>query len=229
MFKLPLKIDYNRESFIDKIKDFFIYLFFYIMVLFVTGVFLRICDLLIYNKFSFSFLETFKEVQTRGVKNVSFLFIVLFGPFMEELMFRLPLVLKRINIQISLCIFSLYFVGDKITSINFYSFLTWIKIIPIFLIIFFGKYFIQEKYLLLIKVKYFRMYFAFLSIFFGIVHLTNFYDFIPNQILVFSFLFIIPHIILGGFLSILRLKYGFFIGLAFHSLYNLIIILGIGV
>lgn len=221
--KLPLKI--NRNSFTEKVKEFLIGMFFFILVLFVTGMFSNICDMLIFKEFSFSFLKTFNEKQTEGLKDISIFFIVLLGPFMEELIFRLPLVLKSKNIQISLCFLCLYFFGDKITSMSFNSYSTWIKLIPISIIICYGKHFILEKHLVLIQKKYFKMYFVSLSILFGIAHLTNFYKVIPSHLLIYSPIFIIPHIVLGFFIGYIRLNKGFFSGLAFHSLYNLIIVL----
>jgi hypothetical protein len=73
---------------------------------------------------------------------------------MEELIFRLPLNLKRINILISLSFLSFYLVGDKIVNLSLCSFYTWIKVLPVLLIVIFGKSIIKEKKLELIEKKY---------------------------------------------------------------------------
>ncbi len=223
--KLQLKAVINKNSFAKKVEEFLIGMFCFVFIILITGLFLNICDMLIFKRFAFSFLTTIKEKQAEGLKDISVFFIVLIGPFMEELIFRLPLVLKRRNIQISLCFLTLYYVGDKITKMSLGNYLTWIKIIPILLVILFGKHFILERHLILIKKTYFKIYFLTLSIVFGLLHIINFYTVIPNNLLIFAPLFILPHIILGGFIGYLRIKNNFFIGLLFHCFYNLIVAL----
>ena len=197
---------------------------FFLFILFINGIFLKLIDNLICERFDYSFLETIQERQSDMRNKYSILFIVLFGPLMEELMFRLPIVLNRINIQISICTLSLYFVGDKIAFFSFDSALTWIKLIPIVIIVCFGKHLLLDSHLLFIKKNFFKTYFVLLCLFFGLVHLTNFYNSVPNHLLIYSPIFTIPQIILGFFVGYLRLKKGFMVGLVFHCLYNFIIV-----
>ena len=52
------------------------------------------------------------------------------------------------------------------------------------------------------------------------LHIINFNSLIPENLIVFAPIFVLPQIILGFFVSYLRINNGFYWGLLFHCLYN---------
>lgn len=148
------------------------------------------------------------------------LYIILIGPFIEEVVFRLFLNLRKLTISISLSVYiyliSANWIGTKHIELNVC--LRIILVIVVTILVYRG---ISERFLILMKTKYFRYIFYSAAILFGFVHLFNFSPLSMKVILV-SPLLILPPVCYGlamGYLR-LKLKNGFIWGLALHIFIN---------
>jgi hypothetical protein len=154
----------------------------------------------------------------------SFLFnifyILLLGPLIEETVFRLPLDLKKRHLLISALVICFFFVGEKYKFLSLYSLQTWIKIISILTVLIIFRFIKREK-IEAYKGKYQGVCFYLMALSFGLLHITNFYFILPENVKFFSFLFVLPQVFLGIFIGFVRLKNGFLWGLLMHSIFNL--------
>jgi Type II CAAX prenyl endopeptidase Rce1-like len=148
---------------------------------------------------------------------IYFLFVVIYSPIMEEVIFRLPLIFDPVNISLSISTL-LALIVHKVSD----------GIFPIitFLLLFFlimRLVIIYEFNLFSFWGKNFRYIFYLLCLTFGLVHISN-YKFIEiSQYFIAPFL-VLPQLLLGFLLSYTRLYYkkGFLICIFIHSLMNLI-------
>lgn len=150
----------------------------------------------------------------------SFLMIAIIIPLIEEIIFRLPLNLKKSSIAISLSILYLRFSGNFLTHILDLSKLKDIFNIGISIFIFlvFMINTKQEK-LNLLKRNHFKLIFYFIAIGFGLIHIINFHNI--NYYLIFFYPFyLLPQIFMGILIGNIRIKYGFIWGWALHCLIN---------
>ena len=70
----------------------------------------------------------------------------------------------------------------------------------------------------------FKIGFYFLTIAFGLVHLSNFV--ITNNVIYFAPILVAPQIVLGGYLGFIRVKFGLLYSILLHAAYNAFFILG---
>ncbi len=219
VFANPKGLLNEHNSFKESLKELFVAFGFLIIVSGCFSFFMLVADLIIVEKYKFSFLETIKNLQKERIFPV--VFVILVGPFLEELMFRLPLVINRNNITISISVAIFYFCGDKISELSLQNIDGWlVKIGIIFLFLIIHKYLLKEKFLNYINEKFYTLFFYSTIIVFGLLHISNFIHLVPNDIIIFSPIFVLPQIILGFFISYLRIKNGFIWGLFFHCFYN---------
>jgi hypothetical protein len=137
-------------------------------------------------------------------------------PIIEELIFRLPLKISKINLATPLCIILFLFLHKL--SIYLAIFLPIVS----FVILFFwlkqdSNLFCEVNFL---HTKYFSYIFYIQALIFGFLHLTNFrLDF--KYIYLFPF-FIINHILVGCFFGYLRVRYndGIILCISAHVVVN---------
>lgn len=215
----------KNNSFTSKVKELLISFLIFFFFASIFNIFTKFLDYLIYQETHFSFIETIQQQQKIGFKKISFFFILFLGPFMEELIFRLPLRISKLNISVSLSFLAIYFIGDKIVDINIYSINTWIKLIPIGFVFFLIYFFSFYQKLKEMFTKYYAIYFYALSVAFGLIHSLNFYKIIPINLIVFFPFFMITLILLGVFLNYIRIRLGFIWGVFAHSFFNFLILL----
>lgn len=218
-FKKPSITNENNSSFTDKVKELFVFILCMYGVLFIAGIFLKLIDFFIYHESNFSFYDAILKEQKINLKRYPIYYIIIIAPFIEELIFRLPLSLKRKHIPFISIIFFYLLVG-KVYDLNINSFNTWIKIVISFLSGLTIYFFTKESLLKVISGKFYIFYFYALSICFGLMHIFNFYKVVPNNLLFIVPLYVIPQIIVGCFAGYIRLKNGFVWGLAIHCIYN---------
>jgi len=167
-------------------------------------------------------------VEKLGINNVFiFVFVALFAPFYEELIFRLPLSFRKKDIYVSLFTLML-FVGYILASlfcngvnINQKTTDALIKFTFLFTSIFVVYSFnsITENSLEKIKIS-FGKYFVYGSIIvFTLIHLTNIDNF-DMRLLPFYLFNLLPLFFMGMILSFCRLQFGFFYGLLLHAVWN---------
>jgi hypothetical protein len=211
----------NNNSFIVKIKELFVVYLKMMVILMLVSFLINFFNLIIYEITKFSFFNAIKELQRANFKRLPIFFVLFLGPFLEEVIFRLPLKLKKINVILSLSVMSFYFIGDRMVDLNMYSFYSWIKIVPVVFVVIFTYFFIKKSLLELINEKYYKIFFGLITIFFGLIHIVNFYKIVPSNLVCFVPIFVLPQMALSFFLAYIRLKNGFMWGVFLHCLYNL--------
>ncbi len=220
-FKNPILILDNNNSFTVKVKELFYCICWMYLFVLLSSVLLNVIDVVIKYQTNISIHNLVLVKQKEGFKNISFLYLTFFGPVLEELIFRLNLNLKKINLFISMSLICLIFVGKRIDTNHLISISTLFKTISIIIIGFIIYFLFNQSILDNIKAKYYSLYFYSISIIFGLTHVFNFCNVVPNNLLIFAPLFVIPQIILGLFTGYLRLKNGFLWGIALHCIFNL--------
>jgi hypothetical protein len=146
--------------------------------------------------------------------------VVLLGPFFEEILFRLGLVINKQNISVFLGVLVFELVGGSISTFSITN-STSIYFALIGLASMLLSFFYLPKKILIYLNSY-RSYLISLSIlFFGLLHISNASEFHWQLTLFYPF-FVIPQIIMGYFITNLRIKYGFFWGLGLHIVINAI-------
>lgn len=210
-----------------KIIDFAKVYFYTILGIIITSVLLVFLDKIVTN--SYTEIAIISDYQRNLIASkdrfghINFLYILLIGPFLEELIFRLPLDFKLNSLAIS---FSLLFFRFSGTSLFDFSNMKgyFIRLIFTFLLGFIivnmipkGKY--EDK----IK-KHKTVLISLSIILFGFVHISN-YSPLHLKVLYLYPIFVLPQIIMGISITHLRLKYGFWIGLMLHFFLNLLSVL----
>lgn len=148
------------------------------------------------------------------------LYIILIGPFIEEIVFRLFLNLRKLTIATSIAFLfyaiSYYWIDTKYPQLNIC--LRIISSIGIAILIY---KLIDENLLTVLQTKYFGYIFYITAILFGIVHLSNFSP-ISAKIISMAPLLVLPQICYGLVMGYLRLKLknGFIWALALHIFIN---------
>ncbi|MGL5054102.1 MAG: CPBP family glutamic-type intramembrane protease [Fusobacteriaceae bacterium] len=165
-----------------------------------------------------SILESLNQVNKHNA-NLSFLTVVLVGPFAEELIFRFFLNFKKINLGISLFFISFFVLGSRFNYEALFLKSTLINAIISILFSITIYLTIIKKYEFTIKYKIVITLFS--IVIFGLVHITNFSD-INYKLIPFYPFFVLPQIIMGYFITNLRLRKGFIWGFLLHALINLI-------
>jgi len=217
---LPNKNVSIKEKVLFILYSYFIGLCVLIVVYFIESFFDYLIINVLHEK---SILEQIK-VSNRTMMLIfgkySFLMIVIIAPFLEEIIFRLPMNLKKISFSLSSFIIVYRVLGNHVFNINlsdssFYlnNLLALItayaiyKIIPISLL---AKF----------KTNNFKYFFYFSIIVFAIVHITNFWSF-NLKTFIFTPIFVLPQFIIGLLISNVRMQYGFIWGFFLHALINL--------
>jgi len=188
-------------------KEFKVYFSYFIFIQ-VIFIFLSIINALLFNHFDISFRF--------DMSKVSFFYIVLVGPLMEELLFRSYLKKSKMNIALFVCglIYFLLnlFVNNKVLTCSI-SFL----LIPLF-------YFILVKSVNKLSLwnpysKNQSLFLVYLSsVSFGIAHIGN-YKF-SLEIFCVLLIVLIPKIIGGFVFAMYRIKFGIIQSLLLHSFAN---------
>jgi membrane protease YdiL (CAAX protease family) len=220
-FKSPHFQLESDNSFIQKIKELFKTILWMYGIIFICTLFLKIIDFFVYKSTNFSFYDIIFSQQNKNFGKYPIYYLLILAPFIEELLFRLPLSLKKIHLFFSLFSYSLYILfftllSGKLLNTNIYFkifFFLFISLLIYFLI--------NQSKFDFIKKKYYPIYFYLLCIIFGLIHLFNFYKVVPNNLLFIAPLFILPQIILGCFAGYLRLKNGFLWGFVLHIIFNI--------
>ncbi|QIX62038.1 hypothetical protein HER32_12920 [Hymenobacter sp. BT18] len=149
----------------------------------------------------------------------AFVVVVFVVPILEELIFRLPLDLRRGSIALGVTLLFFRFVNGGLLVADFSKFFYWLGVaLSIFL--FAVVYILLPKgFLSDIQTKYFKYWYYFIVLAFGLVHISNIKHIEFNYILFYP-LFVMPQIIMSIFISNIRMKRGFVWGIALHALIN---------
>ncbi len=144
--------------------------------------------------------------------------IVMIGPFVEEIMFRLSFRLNKIGLGFCFAV-----IGYRLVVPHFYGFDGWMTYLGavialgiLLLTLFLFPSSILEK----IKEKYFAYLFYVSAIAFAFVHILNFRP-LHYELLLFYPIYTLPQFFMGLCIGYIRIKHGFFSGWVLHALINL--------
>lgn len=157
-------------------------------------------------------------------KTVIIILLIFAGPFVEELIFRLPLRFKKVYFVPFILIF-LYYVGTLIFKTFNLSFAVSIPLfasITAFSFFFIFNRNMAEKRETILTANY-SFYFYSLTILFALFHLSN-YNYTPN-LLIFAPIVVLPQFICGFLIGFIRIKQGFIWGFFLHALHNAVFVL----
>jgi len=191
------------------------------LFLIISSIFLRIItsfDLL--PEYAVPKIESF--AQSGSI--ILFLFVVIFGPLLEEILFRLNLKITKLNISAFLTAVLMLII--QVSFFRKFQFFIYLSTIPLFIVIYYliRLYdFPLEKIDNFVKSK-FRYVFHVSAIVFGMIHLTNYATIYWWMIVLIPFL-TAPYIAMGYVFGYARMKYGFANGLLMHSTINFISVL----
>jgi hypothetical protein len=144
-------------------------------------------------------------------------YILLLGPLVEELIFRLPLVFSKINILLAGNCLILLLVGGKFSNLFTLDLNMLCKLASIILFTFICiNYFTQLRTII---IKFYKYYFYSIVIAFALIHTQN-YSEIPIEDTFLIPLLIIPQVLMGIFFGYIRVKNGFLWAVGLHSLIN---------
>jgi hypothetical protein len=219
-FKLDLNSSQTtNHTFGQKVK-FLVYSYFlalavsFVLMLFVT----MPMDFFVMKVLHFeSIQKTLNPLYKSAIKYPIYL-IVLIGPFFEEILFRLALVINRKNISLFLGVLIFELLGGKISTFDINNQLYQFYIlsgIAVSII----SYFYFPKQIIYFLNKYRNYLIKFSILLFGLLHISNAYEY-HWQLVTFYPFFVMPQLILGYFITNLRMKYGFWWGLALHIIFN---------
>lgn len=207
-----------------KLRESFSSIFYIILFLISYAIFIKITDYLIFINTNFSIYDKIISNQNQYFKNNPFyaiIFILIIAPFIEEIIFRLPLRVSKMNLSLSMSFMCLLFIGgNNLADLNFTFESIFLKSSSIFLVVFLIIKIDDKTLLKLTNERFYTKYFYAFSIIFGLLHIRNFYQEIPVNLLLFTPLYIIPQIILSLFLGYIRLKNGIIWSILLHSLFN---------
>lgn len=221
-FKNPDCAFRQNDSFSQSLKEFFSILGFTIFFLFVNYVAVSLVDLVIKFTTNFSFLEVINGAQKVASNQKTVLFFLVFAPVVEELVFRLPLKVSRKNLLISaVSAYILFYLSHKSLA-SILSANEALKFFGFVLVSFGAIFSLKEHRLRSFLNSYFSIYFYTLIIIFGLLHVTNFLDLIPKNLIAFAPLFAFHQVIVGFFLGYIRLKRGLIWCILLHFSLNLL-------
>ncbi len=209
----------SSHTIVQRIKFLIYSLVFAMVTMFVLMLFISMpIDFFVMKVLHFdSIQKTLNPLQNSAIK-YPFYLVVLIGPFFEELLFRLALVINKKNISLFLGVLAYEILGGRITTFSFDN-KPYIYFALIGLAVSVLYYFYLPKQALDFLNKHRAYLIKFSILFFGLLHIANASEFHWQLTLFYPF-FVIPQLVLGYFVTNLRLKYGFWWGLALHILYN---------
>jgi hypothetical protein len=213
----------STHNFGYKIKGTIVAYGIYVASVIILFLLLQLIDsLIIEHYFNHSIVEQMKlnkqSVQER-FGQYTFLIIVLIGPFFEEILFRLPLRLEKSGIALSASIIIYQLLVEHFFTFEFNNPDSYGNVAIALIVFLLVLKFFPDSWLLMIKQKY-SYYFYFVAIAFALIHVTNFAPYNSN-VLLFYPLFTLPQFLMGLSIGFVRMEYGFFYGVALHSLINL--------
>jgi hypothetical protein len=149
-----------------------------------------------------------------------FYLIVFIGPFFEEILFRLGLIINKRNISIFLGVLVFELLGGSITKFSLTNSSSIYFAVIGFASMLLSYYYLPEKILHFLNKNKSNLI-RFSILFFGLLHISNASEFHWQLTLFYPF-FVMRQIVMAYFITNLRLKYGLFWGLGLHIVFNAI-------
>lgn len=174
------------------------------------------------KQFDFNIWDTHQNGDTYLRKNgvlLGFWLMVIKMPFIEEMAFRLFLNLKWQNIAIS--VFFILFLNLGLFLSNVDIFFRFIISFVVFVLSFYSLYKNRNHFNLKISEKQQHSIQILSILIFGLYHITNFIPINVDFFLIYP-IYTIPQIILGYYLTKVRMEFGILWSIGYHMFNNLI-------
>ena len=216
------EINYRHKyPLIEKIKYFAKGILLYFVLQICALLLMFLVDEFLIKKMGFpSVFKLMIESQKKIKGYYGFFLVVILGPLVEELIFRLILVPKRRNIAIFTFVFS-FLVLNKTYYINKIDWLLLVSLVVSGLLSFLVfKLLKQNPKIETVIGKRQKIITMVSVVLFGLGHIANIETLHWELALLYP-VYVLPQMILGYIFSVQRLKLGFIWGLLFHSMNNL--------
>ena len=216
------EIDYRHKyPLIQKIKYFAKGILLYFVLQICALLLMFLVDEFLIKKIGFpSVFKLMIESQKKIKGYYGFFLVVILGPLVEELIFRLILVPKRRNIAIITFVFS-FLIMNKTYYINKIDWLLLVSLVVSGLLSFLVFNLLKRKPEIETTIGKRQKIITMVSVvLFGLLHIANIENLHWELALLYP-VYALPQTILGYIFSVQRLKLGFLWGLLFHSMINL--------
>jgi hypothetical protein len=199
---------YSRDTQPINWKDFFTLLIIYFLVVIQLGVLLFLISLFLNVEHKLNNHTFFEKIS----------FGIILAPVVEELLFRLLLVLNKRNLFI-------FFSTNLTLAIWFLINGNYIKFCLFALLVLFTLILnFRQNLVVPVLKKHYKLFFYGIAVLFATLHVFNF-----NGLSVYNvsgaLLLVIPQLILGLMLGYIRIRYGLLFGILFHAIINISILL----
>lgn len=211
--------DLVNNLFVEKVMNLFLsFLFSFLLVMVSIGIIIKPLDLYITKVLDYESIIELIHTNGKLLFKYPFYLVIFIGPFVEEVLFRLILNLNKFNMSLFLGLILLKLLTHQLYEYNFYSFkfLCYVIICIIFCTL--CNLYLPYKMINLLNLKK-RGLIIISILLFGFIHILNI-KIIHLQLLLFYPFYVLPQMIIGYFITNLRLKYGFIWGLFLHILIN---------
>ena len=216
------EIDYRHKyPLIQKIKYFAKGILLYFVLQICALLLMFLVDEFLIKKMGFtSVFKLMIESQKKIKGYYGFFLVVILGPLVEELIFRLILVPKRRNIAIFTFVFS-FLVLNKTYYVNKIDWLLLVSLVMSVLLSFLVFNLLKRNPKIETAIGKRQKIITMVSVvLFGLLHIANIENLHWELALLYP-VYALPQMILGYVSSVQRLKLGFVWGLLFHSMINL--------
>ena len=216
------EIDYRHQyPLIEKIKYFAKGILLYFVLQICALLLMFLVDDFLINKMGFpSVFKLMMESQKKIKGYYGIFMVVILGPLVEELIFRLILVPKRRNIAIFTFVFS-FLVLNKTYYVNKIDWLLLVSLVMSVLLSFLVFNLLKRNPKIETAIGKRQKIITMVSVvLFGLGHIANIETLHWELALLYP-VYVLPQMILGYVCSVQRLKLGFLWGLLFHSMINL--------
>ena len=216
------EIDYRHKyPLIEKIKYFAKGILLYFVLQICALLLMLLVDDFLIKKMGFASVFKLMMESQKNIKGYYGIFIVvILGPLVEELIFRLILVPKRRNIAIFTFVFS-FLVLNKTYYIIKIDWLLLVSLVVSGLLSFLVFNLLKRKPEIETTIGKRQKIITMVSVvLFGLLHIVNIENLHWELALLYP-VYVLPQMILGYVCSVQRLKLGFVWGLLFHSMINL--------
>ena len=220
------EIDYRHKyPLIEKIKYFAKGILLYFVLQICALLLMLLVDDFLIKKMGFASVFKLMMESQKNIKGYYGIFIVvILGPLVEELIFRLILVPKRRNIAIFTFVFS-FLVLNKTYYIIKIDWLLLVSLVVSGLLSFLVFNLLKRNPEIEIAIGKRQKIITMVSVvLFGLLHIANIENLHWELALLYP-VYSLPQMILGYVCSVQRLKLGFVWGLLFHSMNNLMVFL----
>ena len=203
------------------IKEFMALYFSCLLCIAISIVVMFAIDQVIVHKFfGFSIRDSPRSGSATLRQSQYFLIVVLLlGPLVEEIIFRLPLRLRKINLGLAVFIATFWILHSKVFPLDFYAAKMYqdfgLSVLTVGLV-----WLAPVRWLQTVQTSYFKYFFYFSVIAFGLMHISNFTT-LNTEVLFFYPIYVLPQLVMGIFLGYIRIRYSFLYAYIFHALTNL--------